>query len=475
MSNITVFPPSKPANPNPKPSPKTNLMQASHQWATRPPDECYWSLRDAHARAAWDKQEGWEWEFPISSLACVLGGRTGMTLSALDPTSKMPTPQIPLSYLATSQLAKLTGYPMSAIERLSKMRSQGGVKLAQDSINLCLLDEAVARAENKLARMEALARGDAGLRNRTSSDPSIVKILGAPKWEYYRESHGQAMENQKDPANHEVRAITSQGYTRFWDADIIERCIWLEEELGWRVPPARPSDSNPEWEELGLIRKATEQDVLKIGAGGGAKVQVGEMIRAAGIYRGQSTPSLFIIMTQDGDEHRVEGVQGGLSKGVIITHSELGDASLKFLFFLHAGICGNHIIWDAQDMMEVSVRHLGSVDRFREAVEVKLAEYGDKAVDETRIAKAKSMLLGGSKEEVLDLLFGKRVAPKKALEAAYTAAEQHEQWYLAPPSSAWGMAQGLSEISQREEFSGGYQDKRHELDMAAGKVLRMVR
>lgn len=84
---------------------------------------------------------------------------------------------------------------------------------------------------------------------------------------------------------------------------------------------------------------------------------------------------------------------------------------------------------------------------------------------------AKRCLLGDTKEEVLDRLFGARVLPRKSLEAAYDyAIEEADTHSAGSPKTAWGFAQGLTRLSQDSPFA----DKRAEIDRAAGKVLEMA-
>jgi len=93
-------------------------------------------------------------------------------------------------------------------------------------------------------------------------------------------------------------------------------------------------------------------------------------------------------------------------------------------------------------------------------------------VDEARVKTTKTTLLGKNGEEVLDLLFGKKILGKadaeKSIEYAKIDADKHGH----DPYSAWGISQGITEYGQ--VVSKGYADDRVEYDLAAGKVMQMA-
>ena len=76
-------------------------------------------------------------------------------------------------------------------------------------------------------------------------------------------------------------------------------------------------------------------------------------------------------------------------------------------------------------------------------------------------------MLGTSKDEVLDLLFGKGILPRRTLGAAYDKAAEFVDVDCpgCSPNSAWGFVQGLTRLSQETAFA----DARVEMDTAAGR------
>jgi hypothetical protein len=147
---------------------------------------------------------------------------------------------------------------------------------------------------------------------------------------------------------------------------------------------------------------------------------------------------------------------------------------LKLTRFLYRHVCGNHIVWGAERVQEIRVIHRGAADeRFAHQIAVELRKYANEAAseDEARIVAAKRCYLANSKDELLDLLFGRKVLPRKALEAAYESAEVEAAEHAAgSPLTAWGFANGITRMSQATAFA----DERNRLDRAAGKVLEMA-
>ena len=261
-----------------------------------------------------------------------------------------------------------------------------------------------------------------------------------------------------------ARAFTSDIYSRIWNHEIIERALVLQDR-GWRTPPARPVR-----EGQAGARIATEADVLQArGGGGGLSVNVGDLIAPAGIYLSDHDCFLFLV----NEQARIQdGTEGGLSRGVFITNSEVGAASLRITRFLYRHVCGNHIVWDASNVVELRLRHVGESvgDRFREAIRAQVSWISEKAgEDEGRIRRAQSFILGDDKDAVLDRIFGiKSLAlSRRQIESGYDAVIPELD---GNPLSAWGLAQGLTRVSQQTSYA----DERDRLDRAAGRVVELA-
>ena len=79
-------------------------------------------------------------------------------------------------------------------------------------------------------------------------------------------------------------------------------------------------------------------------------------------------------------------------------------------------------------------------------------------------------MLGEKKEDVIDAIFGFRIPglAKKSLGAAYDLVDASATY--GSPRSAWGMANGLTALSQQT----AYTDDRMSLDRAAGRLLTVA-
>ena len=261
-----------------------------------------------------------------------------------------------------------------------------------------------------------------------------------------------------DQRDNRLRATTSQRYARVWNHEIVERLRYLQAD-GWVVPPARPNSQTTQ------TRIATEDDVLDFGESP-LSVKVGDEIAPAGLYASDHDMFAFLI-------HPEIVVDNGLSphgmrRGMMISQSEVGAASIWKLDFLFDTVCGNHIVWGATDVRETSIRHMGSAGENWVAMIrniTKDAQAGAKTQEE-EVRRAQEILLGEGKEEIMELLFKKRWVGKRAAGRAFDLAEQHSEAH-GDPRSLWGMVSGLTRLSQEE----GFTDSRTAIDRAAGKML----
>jgi hypothetical protein len=231
-----------------------------------------------------------------------------------------------------------------------------------------------------------------------------------------------------------VRAITSDRYSRIWNHEITERLLQLQSR-GWEV--ARP-------------------DIRDSGDG------------RRPLYA--SDHDMFAFLRSDRVINEA-GNHDGLRRGVIVENSEVGASKLRLTRFLYRAMCGNHIIWDASEVTELALRHVGDVRGRMSQWDAEIRKYLDSSVsaDEAGIAAAMSTRIAGTKDEVLDKLFGLRIPAltRKALDASYDAVVFEED---GDARNVWGIVQGITRFSQ----SLPYADARTELDRAAGMILAEV-
>ncbi len=260
-----------------------------------------------------------------------------------------------------------------------------------------------------------------------------------------------------------LRASLSERYERVWDSEV---CAYLEglTNAGWKNPAGRtPAIEGVE------SRAATDADILP----GQINIHVGDSISPAGLYASDHDMFAFLVAP----DRTIGKGSDTLMRGVFVRNSEVGDSSLVFAFFLMQAVCGNHIVWGAEGVHEVRVRHTGG-DPMRKALrqfEGELRRYSDAAPEEERmIVAAKSLRLGSKKEDVLDALvkYAKTHSiplSRQRLAEGYATAERRVDWY-GDPNTLWANVAGLTEASQTVGFS----DDRSTIDRAAGKLLDMT-
>jgi hypothetical protein len=231
------------------------------------------------------------------------------------------------------------------------------------------------------------------------------------------------------------RSIVTDVYTRIWNHEIVERLMRLEQH-GWKPRLA------------GVTEDMENPDLYA------------------------SDHDMFVFLINEEAVIREAGTDQPLHRGIIVRNSEVGDGALKLGKFLFRRQCCNHIIWNAEDVVELSVRHVGQkiAQRLSEW-HFEVLRYGALSAsdEEAKIVAAKSKTFGATKEEVLNFLFSKRSLniSRKVLEAGYDATLPDVD---GSPNTAWGIAQGLTRYSQTLPFA----DKRNEIDRAAGRVLKVA-
>lgn len=404
----------------------SNLMAASHQWATRPDDERFNNVQEMHEACKAYAQTARVDNVPFAKLAVeAKDNQILLTGSANGPAR--------LTHYAFGQLSRLTGSPADYLRSLPS-------GLAADCLNSKLSEKA----------------------RNSESDSKIL----------FHEIDGSLI----------TRAVNTEKYDRIWNYEITGRMGGLL-DIGFRVPPARPAPGQTKG-----IRKATASDILPNQGDFALSVKEGDDIAPAGLYA--SDHDMFAFLVHPDRAVRVAGLNGAtdrhLMRGLFIRNSEVGDGALVFSFFLLDNVCGNHIVWGAENVHEIRVRHIAgkgeqnqnkSLERAVSRFNVELAKYSDAAASETEemIRQAQSFEIGANRDDVIDACFKYAKThslpdiTKGLLNTAYDLAESHASWY-GSPRSAFGMVSGLTEASQLT----GYADKRNDIDTQASALLKMA-
>jgi hypothetical protein len=355
----------------------TTLLKANSEWSRRAPDERYSSIEAMHEAALKQREGSATVRLAVKDLivkaiegSVKLVGKTGRTAE--------------LTNWSFNQLANHAEAPAGYLANLP-------ATLAAD----CLMDG--------LSKIDE----EAGGKN--------LKLL------------------MRQNGNLTARALTSERYSRIWNADITERLVELKNRGPWQEAPEAFDGSRGQY---------------------------------------MSDRDMFSFFVDNNRRIFETDKNGGLSRGFFAWNSEVGARTFGVMTFLYEYVCGNHRVWGASDIKEVKIRHIGDAeDRAFSELQATLIEYADGAAkeDELKIKKARQYQIGGTKDEVIDAIFGLRLISRKTIDAAYQLAEKHEDWY-GSPRSAWGMAGGLTEIAR--DFPNA--DERVSLDRASAKVMEMA-
>lgn len=357
----------------------TVLMNANRQWESRPADERFGSLRDMHNAAVAHRSGAKEATIDMRGLIVKAAGADIKLIGATDRPAA-------LTHWAFGQLASKVKAPASYLRTLPT--------------------ELVAQCLNNGLRAFAGDDADAA-RAAILADKSLT-----------------------------IRALTSDKYSRIWNADVTKRLLELEAEGPWQPAPAAFDGSR-------------------------------------GLYLGDQDMFAFMV----DNERRIfeKGPAGGLSRGFFCWNSEVGGGSIGVSTFLYEYVCGNHRVWGAQQVEEMRIAHIYTdAPRAFAKLSVELKKYSDTSAagDEAKIETARRFEIGATKEETLDAVFKLRIAglAQKTVTAAYDLVDtQRADWY-GSPRSAWGLAGGMTEIARDLPNA----NDRLALDKAATKVMEMA-
>jgi len=353
----------------------TNLMQASHNWATRSADQRYASLQDMFD-TAWNRRR-------MAATSTVLP-RDLMVVESQDDGICLMGP--------TGAQAAFTNWSFSQVCSFAKMDQRTMTRLSSELAAKCVTY---------------------GLKNIRDEKPNSLLL------------------DVKEDQSITVRAITGTGYSRIWDFEVLDRLMALEGK-GWKVPPA-----------FGNL--------------------------PSGLY--MSDRDYFVFMVNE--NNRIDdGSDEGLARGFFMWGSEVGKASQGAMAFLYRYVCGNHIVWDAEVLAKIRIRHTGLASkRFWVEFNNQVNSWVESSASNTEelIQKAKMKELGKKEEDIVDLLFSKKLLTKGQAKEVVRIAEDFSH-IDGNPRSAWGVAQAITRMSQTSPHA----DARTAKDKTGMKVLRMA-
>lgn len=245
-----------------------------------------------------------------------------------------------------------------------------------------------------------------------------------------------------------MQAVTSRTYGRIWDADVVAAVERIADKSGGRFFNPKDWSGKPS----GLY--ASDHDVFAFLIDGGSIVDGG-------------------------------GERDTLNRGFFVWNSETGARTFGLMTFLFRVVCGNHLVWDAQDVTKMIVRHSsGGPARFDRDAMPALMSYVNASARpaEDAISKAKSLRL-------IDLVNipGQTVATETgrlgdewqrsfAAKYGFRRAQVRDAVQVARAEegrceSLWDIINGFTASARSIEFA----DARIELEAQAGKLMALAR
>lgn len=246
-----------------------------------------------------------------------------------------------------------------------------------------------------------------------------------------------------------LRAATSTRYERVWNHEVIARLIDFSARHG--LVPAQATFS---WSDR---RPGADQD--------GPTALDPNAEKA--LYASDHDMFAFVMSP----ERSLVGPLGEtLRRGVFVQNSEVGASSLKLMGFLFRDVCANHIVWGAEQVAEISLRHVGDIHKrwARAMLDVRKYLDGAASLDEAKVQSLR-VEIAGTKDDVLDKLFGIRSLglSRKQLAASYDAVVPEQD---GDANTVWGMVQGITRESQNQPYA----EDRTAMDRAAGKLMQVA-
>ena len=233
-----------------------------------------------------------------------------------------------------------------------------------------------------------------------------------------------------------ARCFNTTTYGRLWDADIVAwlREMTADETNGWSRPPAYTDNKYP-----------------------------------SGYYSGDR--DLFVFMVNPA-RHLEAGPDSDINRGFFCWNTEVKGGKLQsfgFRAFAYDRVCGNHIVWGAEELFKLWMPHVGQGMSRRAQVETQrvLGAYLESSAkqEEQAIADAQEYVIGGSQDEASTWLRA-RGFTKTDAEAAWNDAVQRD----ANLTTLWGAVGSLTRLSQQKKWA----DDRNEMDRRAGKLMTVV-
>lgn len=175
------------------------------------------------------------------------------------------------------------------------------------------------------------------------------------------------------------------------------------------------------------------------------------------------------------EENRIEvpnrrnGERGTLARGFFVWNSETADKTFGIATFLFDFMCGNHIIWGAEQYGEIRIRHTATApERFIEEITPALISYSKASAEPINklVENAQKAKIGDA--DAVTAFLATRFGGSKRIAETVMATHQLEEG--RPIESFWDAQVGVTAYAK--SFSAT--DKRVEVERVGGQILDMA-
>lgn len=224
-----------------------------------------------------------------------------------------------------------------------------------------------------------------------------------------------------------ISAFTSPTYGRIWDYDVLTELQSAVAGTPWQTPPALAKEPR-------------------------------------GLYASDRDMFVFLI----NDENPIEVHNARLSKGFFCWNSETGSSAFGLTTFLYNHVCGNGVVWGAEQVEELKIVHRNrALSRFySEAVPVLNRFVENHALDDQikdMVHRVMNQKTGSTLEEIQSLFKDEPFTRIELTSAWKTGLAEGDD-----PTTVWGLVQGMTAVAREIPFA----DRRVSLERRAGALLR---
>jgi hypothetical protein len=289
------------------------------------------------------------------------------------------------------------------------------------------------------------------LANRLGAPAWYLRTLPSRKtaellnFELQRRREGKGLLWIQEGLMNRLLAITSDKYCRIPSHSVCDVLLSLPSE--WQVPPGRPTTNDPR------TRAATEDDVLS-GENMGLSIEIGDLIAPAGVYGDDRSMFVFMVNQERAIEispretlyrgFYIQNSEVGASSLTITAfdyqtccgnHIIWGCRNVREFRIRHVG--------ERETLEGKFMNAFASIHHFIDA---------DTTAEREMVVAARKKILGSNKEEVASLLQEKKILSLRQAGAAYDLAEAFADIHGAP-NTVWGMVSGVTRLSQLSPFA----------------------